>query len=264
MTFPLLANEPGPYRVAGQSCPRCFSFSDGSSAPLFVSGVVTAAEVGRIARHTAERIVEGHGGQRLLLVQVLEGGRTFAELVIAQLASLAEAKGVRYEVATIQVRSYGQGTEASAHQVLQPLRDRSGREVTGDGFDGVVVIDDLIDGGQTVAWLVTNYFAGLALKNVGVCTMLVKERERSPEVEALLAGCLISGGKLVPDEWLVGYGLDLAIPGTDRVPGLYLFRQALPGGIYAFNRAMVRQLIADYQADPEGVCRQLAVYLSPA
>ena len=94
--------------------------------------------------------------------------------------------------------------------------------------------------------------------------MLEKERPRSREVDAILKDCLLSAGMRAPDEWLVGYGLDMALPGAGNVPDLHLFRQALPGGIYAFNSAIEYRLLAEYQADPEAVGKQLLVYRSPA
>lgn len=263
--FPLLAGSPDPYCVTGLSYPRTFSFRDGSRAPLFVSGVVEVAELDLIARTTAARIARHYGNRRLLVIQVLEGARTFAAMVVGHLGRLARGERPEFELASIRVRSYGQGTRASAHQVLQPLRDSAHREITEvAGFGGVVVVDDLIDGGDTVAWLVGDYLPRLAARGVGVCTMLTKERPRSREVEGILAEHLLSGGRRVADEWLVGYGLDMALPGGEGRPSLHLFRQALPGGIYAFNQAIEQRLLADHLAAPEATGRQLGIYLSPA
>jgi len=92
--------------------------------------------------------------------------------------------------------------------------------------------------------------------------MLEKARKRAREVDEVLAGCLLSSGKPVPDEWLVGYGLDLALPGGVDGVTLHLFRQALPGGIYAFNEGIEPRLMAECRAHPQGVVHQLGVYLS--
>lgn len=274
--FPLLPGSGDCYQSAGLEFPRLFTFADGSTAPLFTRGVVAAVELERMARLTVERISQRYGGQRLLLIQVLEGGRTFAEMVIKHLrarqggggdtADAAPRERLRYEVATIQVRSYGQGSsQAAAHRIVQPLRDSLGRDLQDwAAFDGVVLLDDLIDGGQTMAWLVCDYLPRFAAKSIGICTMLEKDRPRRREVEEVLSRGLISAGLKVPDAWLVGYGLDLALPGRgDQLP-LHLFRQALPGGIYAFNSAIEQRLTQAYQANPPGVAQQLRAYLSPA
>ncbi len=259
--FPLLAESHHAVRLDGSSYPLAFSFRDGSRAPLFTRGVVPAAELKRVAKTTAEGIAARYDGQRLLLIQVLEGARTFAGLVLPHLDHL----GLRFEVATVKVSSYGQGTRATAHRIIQPLRDQRGGELTEcSAFDGVVLLDDLIDGGQTVAWLVGDYLPRFAVRGLGVCTMLEKARQRTQEVDEVLRGCLISAGLQVPDEWLVGYGLDLALPGRGDLPDLHLFRQALPGGIYAFNNGIEDRLLAEYWANPAEVRRQLGGYLSPA
>ncbi len=261
IAFPLLPGGGDFYQIDGLKFPQSFTFTDGSTAPLFSSGVVPIVELERIARLTAERIGQRYGGQRLLVVQVLEGGRSFAEMVVRHLRGL---HGVSYEVATVQVRSYGQGSQAAVHRILQPLQDGLGRELHDcAAFDGVLLVDDLIDGGQTMAWLVRDFLPRFAAKSIGICTMLEKDRERCREVDEVLKRGLISSGLLVPDEWLVGYGLDLTLPGKGEQPPLHLFRQALPGGIYAFNSAIEQRLTQAYQTDPQGVVKQLMAYLSP-
>lgn len=269
--FPLLGDTRTPYLADGLSYPRCFSFGDGSLAPLFTNGVVTIGELEGIARATATRLAELYAGRRLLIIQVLEGGRPFAAMVIRHLETMRALHDLCFEAATVQVRSYGQGSQAAAHRVLQPMCNHLGQELEDcSDFEGVVLVDDMIDAGHTVVWLVRDYLPrfGIGAAGVGrevkVCTMLDKIRPRDEVVEEVLAGCMLSSGLTVPDEWLVGYGLDTALPGAGDRPSLHLFRQALPGGIYAFNSAIEQRLIAAYEADPAEVCRQLAIYLSPA
>ncbi|MDD5758329.1 MAG: phosphoribosyltransferase family protein [Desulfobulbaceae bacterium] len=261
--YPLRAAPPGQYLSGGVSYPRGYVFSDGSVAPLFKHGVLSALEIGEIAQGTALSIAQRYGGQRLLVVVILEGGRCFGEMVIEELAALQKEYALHYEVATIQIRSYGQGSQAARHKVLQPLRDPLGREIRDcAGFDGVLLVDDLIDGGATLAWLIGDYLPLLSAKVVGVYTMLEKERQRSRAIDELLAGHLVWTGKRVSDEWLVGYGLDLALPGGADGSTLHLFRQALPGGIYAFNEQIEQRLTAECQLNPQSVIQQLGVYLS--
>lgn len=263
IAFPLLPGSHGPCLVDEQAYPRFFTFADGCSTPLFTSGVLPAKEIERIAELTAARISAHYGGQRLLVVQVLEGARTFAEMVLPHLGRLQKAKGLCFEVGALQVRSYGQGSQASVQRIVRPLQDHLGRDLQDcAAFDGVVLIDDLIDGGQTMVWLVQEYLPRFAAKDLGVCVMLKKDRRRNRGVDDVLSGCLLSSGKLVPDEWLVGYGLDLALPGAGASPGLHLFRPPLPGGIYAFNSSIEKRLAAEYQSSPQRVREQLRVYLS--
>ena len=182
--FPLLPGRGDCYQSAGVKFPRHFTFAAGNTAPLFTSGVVTAVALEQVARLTAERLGKRYGGQRILLIQVLEGGRTFAEMVVEHLRDwqagtsdhggalkgvpylktvsdhrVPQMRGIglraiaalceqaydtpqgginsadvvacdRFEVATIQVRSYGQGSQAAAHRIGQPLRDSVGRQLS--------------------------------------------------------------------------------------------------------------------------------------
>lgn len=263
MLAALWSGLPGHDLSDGLPYPLVYTFMDGSTAPLFSRGEVPAAEIERIAQATAMAIARRYEGQQVLVVLILEGARLFGEMVLCQLERLQEGHGLHYEVATIQVRSYGQGSQASAHRVLQPLQDHLGREIQDCAtFDGVALVDDLIDGGDTMAWLIREYLPRLSAQDIGVCTMLEKERRRSRAVEEALAGCLVSTGRRVPDEWLVGYGLDMALSGGEDRSTLHLFRQALPGGIYAFNKDIEQRLMAEYRANPERVAQQLAAYLS--
>jgi hypoxanthine phosphoribosyltransferase len=261
--FPLRSKSPGPHLREGLIYPRSYTFSDGYTAPLFTSGVLSAAEIERIAQATAAAIAQRYGGQRVLVVLILEGARCFGEMVLGQLKQWQEVSSLHYEVATIQIRSYEQGSQVTTHRALQPLQDLLGKPLLGCAdFDGVALVDDLIDAGNTLAWLIREYLPQLLAKDIGIFTLLEKDRLRSAAAEEALAGCAISTGRRVPDEWLVGYGLDLALPGGEGFPARHLFRQALPGGIYAFNSTIEKRLLTEYQTNPRRVLEQLAAYLS--
>ena len=69
-------------------------------------------------------------------------------------------------------------------------------------------------------------------------------------------------GRRVPDEWIVGYGPNLSLPGGKTAKPLHLFRGELPGGMYAFRREIEPRPTAEYQRDPTSVARQLSVYVT--
>lgn len=259
--FPLVSGNQEPFQDRTLRYPRAFTFADGASAPLFKKGVVPASELEEIARITAEQIAAGYAGQRLLVVQVLEGARVFARMLLPYLDQLCPGADIDYEMGAVQVRSYSQGSQATAHTILTPLQDSRGRELSDcRAYDGVVLVDDLIDAGLTMAWLITEYLPRFAAKGVGFCTMLDKERARTDAVAQVLARHLLSAGRQVANDWLVGYGLDLALSGGERIPPLHLFRQALPGGVYAFNSEIEARLAHEYQQQPDWVAGQLAAY----
>lgn len=260
--FPLLLGNQEPFQDQAFRYPLSFSFSDGSSAPLFTAGVVSSPALERIALSTVEQIATRHMGQRLLLVQVLEGARLFFRMLIPHLEHLCPAAGIDYEIGSLKVRSYSHGSRAASHQILQPLQDSRGQELNNcSGFDGVILIDDLIDAGHTMAWLITEYLPCFTVNRIGVSTMLSKSRSRTNTVNEILSRHLISAGMQVPNDWLVGYGLDMALPGDGETQTLHLFRQALPGGVYAFNSNIEERLVREYQQRPAWVAEQLSAYI---
>ncbi len=262
LIFPLLAGNPDPCWLDGKSYPLTVLL-DGVPEYLFAQGVASAAALAAVAADTARLLSTRYAGRRLLLVEVREGGGVFAGLVRRQLAGLGEESGLRVETGSIKVRSYGQGSRATAPRVVAPLCDARGREFADcSGFDAVALLDDLIDAGHTAVWLAETYLPRFAAREVKVCTMLDKARPRGREIAAALGRVMLSSGLRVADDWLVGYGLDLTVPGGGTAPELHLFRPALPGGVYAFNTALEPRLTAAYQADPQGLRRQLASYVS--
>lgn len=263
LDFPLLPGGQEPFASGGLHYPRSFIFADGTTSPLFVKGVIPSAELEQVAQHTARQIAAHYAGRRLLVVQILEGARVFARMLLPHLDRLCLTAGIDYEMGAVQVRSYSHGSQATAHTVLTPLQDSRCRDLADcRGFDGVVLVDDLIDAGLTMTWLITEYLPRFTAQDIGICTMLDKKRPRTDKVAGVLSRSLISAGLEVPDDWLVGYGLDLALGGGEGIPPLHLFRQALPGGVYAFNSAIEERLASEYRQRPAWVASQLAVYRS--
>lgn len=261
--FPLLPGCQDTFQDRTVRYPRFFTFADGSSAPLFTRGIVSLHSLERIAQSTAEHIVKRYVGQRLLVVQVLEGARAFARMVTPHLDRLCPVSGIDYELGAVQVRSYSHGSQATKHHILSPLQDSQGAQLPDcSAFEGVVLVDDLVDGGDTMAWLITEYLPRFAAKSVGFCTMLDKDRPRTQDVDDTLSAFLISAGQKVPNDWLVGYGLDMALPGCGETSTLHLFRQPLPGGVYAFNSDIEERLVREYQQRPAWVAEQLSPYRS--
>ena len=261
-SFSLLARNSGAFTANGTSYPRMITLEDGARHPLFNGGVVSAAEIEQIAAGTARAIVDEEHGADILIVQVLEGAKPFCQKVLKYLVDKDAERKIEVELASLKVSSYTDGSRATSHRILIPLQDSRGREITSLGkFETVVVIDDLIDTGATFAWLVSEYLPRFSPKALAGYFMLDKNRKRSKEVEEVLAAYNPLCGKLVADEWLVGLGLDIALPGLSHGP-LHLFRAELPGGIYAFNSSIEQRLIKEYQARPQRVIEQLAVYVS--
>jgi len=250
--FPLLFRGGAePFVAGGVAYPR--SVAAGGIQPLFLGGVATDGEIARIAAGIAAHLARRHAGP-VLLVQVLEGAIPFAAQVLEALARL----GRTADLASVKVRSYGDGTrQSAAHQILSPLSDRQGRRIDdARAYAAVVLLDDLVDTGQTAEWLLAHYLPAVRPRSLEACFMLEKRTgRRIPETPALDEHNR-RNGMMVPDVWVVGHGLDLALPG-----GLHLFRGELPGGIYAFNDALEGTLSGATHHDPAAVAAELGVYL---
>nr|MBF0222767.1 hypothetical protein [Desulfobulbaceae bacterium] len=260
--FPLLGGLKGEMaEVAGVFWPRTVAFSDGTIEPIFIGGVLCSSEISRIAQTIALELVERYSRKKILLIQLLEGAIPFCEMVCENLSSF-KPENMGYEVASLKVSSYIDGSQAQKHQLSQPLHC-NGREVlTLANYDQVVILDDLIDAGNTVTWLVKEYLPSFSPKKLSAYFMLEKNRGRAVEANIILDRLEAVCGKQVPNDWVVGYGLDMRLPGEKGQHALHLFRGRLPGGIYAFNAAIETKLIADYQKNPQQLLRQLQLYVS--
>gem|GEM_PF-2780720 len=256
--FPLLVGDDA-FLTKGKSYPRAVSFEHGDSQALFIGGVVSTAEINTICAGIAEEIASRFSKQKILLIQVLEGSRPFSDQVILCLQSNFPAQS--YEVAALKVCSYTHGSQANGHKIILPLHNAKGEIHNLADFDTVVVLDDLLDMGNTIHWLTTKYLAKLNAPAIKAFFMLEKERMRTSAVNRTLAQSEALCGCLVPDKWVVGFGLDINLPGTTGQAPLHLFRSGLPGGIYAFNDNIEQKLIKEYQNSPDDLMKQLRVYI---
>ena len=129
-------------------------------------------------------------GRRPLFLGVLKGSFIF-------MADLVRASQLMCDVEFIAVSSYQNGTVSSGRvQITHDLQqDITGREI--------VIVEDILDSGNTLAFL-KNYLMTKGAKSISIVTLLDKPARREKAVEADLAGFV------VPDEFVVGYGLDYA------------------------------------------------------
>ena len=113
------------------------------------------------------------------------------------MGDLVRACQVKSDVEFIAVSSYENATASSGrvkivHDIQQ---DITGREI--------VIVEDILDSGNTLAFL-KNYLMAKGARSISIVTLLDKPARREKAVEADLAGFV------VPDEFVVGYGLDYA------------------------------------------------------
>jgi len=141
-------------------------------------------------RELAGRIDADYAGRELLLVGVLKGA-------VMVMADIARALHLPVQMDWMAVSSYGAGTKSSGVvRVLKDLdTDIAGRHV--------LVVEDIIDSGLTLSWLLQN----LESRNpasVEVCALL-----RKPEAVKVPINVRYVGFD-IPNEFVIGYGLDYA------------------------------------------------------
>ncbi|MEY4276439.1 MAG: hypothetical protein RIS26_902 [Actinomycetota bacterium] len=143
----------------------------------------------RVAEMAAE-LDKKYEGKDVLLVGVLKGAVMF-------MADLSRAMQIPVTMDWMAVSSYGSGTQSSG--VVRILKDLDA-DVLGRH---VLIVEDIIDSGLTLSWLIANLKARGAA-SVEIAALLRKPAAAKVEVDVMLVGFDI------PNEFVVGYGLDYA------------------------------------------------------
>lgn len=153
--------------------------------------LISEQEIQARVRELGQQINAAYGdGDRLLLVCVLKGAFMF-------LADLVRQLEVRHEVDFMEISSYGAGTVSSG--VVRILLDLE-QNVEGRH---VLIAEDIIDSGRTLDYITRNLQTRRPA-SVRVCTLLSKPSRREIDVPLAFVGFEI------PDEFVLGYGLDYA------------------------------------------------------
>ena len=152
--------------------------------------LMTKEEVQETIESLAARIDEDYKGKDLLIVAVLKG----AVMVVADLTRALKS---HVEMDFMAVSSYGSGTKSSGVvRIMKDLdTDLMGRDV--------LIVEDIIDSGLTLSWLKTN-LESRNPNSVEICTLLRKPDALKVEIDVKYVG------KDIPNEFVVGYGLDYA------------------------------------------------------
>lgn len=150
--------------------------------------LVTEEEIrGRIAE-LGDALYEKFQDKNPLFLGVLKGSFVF-------MADLVRACQVKSDVEFIAVSSYQNATVSSGRvQITHDLQqDITGRHV--------IIVEDILDSGSTLAFL-KDYFLTKGAASITIVTLLDKPSRRTKAITADLTGFT------VPDEFVVGYGLD--------------------------------------------------------
>ena len=155
--------------------------------------LVSEEELDKITTRLAAEIDKDYSedGRRLLLVGILKGSLVF-------MGDLMKKLTIPVEIDCMKVSSYGAGTvtTGSINIYLDLIRPDINE-------CDILIIEDIIDSGTTLSYL-TKYLLNKGAKSVKTCTLLDKPSRRKVDYTPDYCGLEI------PDEFVVGYGLDYA------------------------------------------------------
>ena len=154
--------------------------------------LVTEEEIAEIVSRLGEEINRDYAEceNKLVIVSVLKGAMPFT-------TDLMKKLNVVHELECIKASSYGMGTE-SCGKIKVSL------DFNRDDINecDCLIIEDIVDSGNTLKFLV-QHLKDKGAKSVKTCTLLDKPSRRKVEFEPDYKG------KVIPDEFVFGYGLDL-------------------------------------------------------
>jgi hypoxanthine phosphoribosyltransferase len=152
--------------------------------------LIPSEQVQEKVRELGERITEDYKGERPLLVGVLRGA-------VVVMGDLMRHIDLPCEIDFMDISSYGSGTSSSG--VVRILKDLE-EDITDRH---VLVVEDIIDTGLTLSYLRRSLLARRPA-SLEICAFLSKPSRRRVELDVKYLGFE------VPDEFVVGYGLDFA------------------------------------------------------
>ncbi|KMZ52462.1 MULTISPECIES: hypoxanthine phosphoribosyltransferase [Lachnospiraceae] len=155
-----------------------------------VKVLLSEEEVAKRIEELGRKISEDYAGKQVHLICVLKGGVFF-------MCELAKKISIPVSMDFMSVSSYGDGTASSG--VVKIAKDL---DEALEGKD-VLVVEDIIDSGRTLYYLL-DILAKRHPNSMKLCTLLDKPERRVRDVTVDYVGFEI------PDEFVVGYGLDYA------------------------------------------------------
>jgi hypoxanthine phosphoribosyltransferase len=151
--------------------------------------LITEDQIRDKVRELGARLSADYANRQLTLVSVLKGSLPF-------MADLMRALSIPVTIDLMEVSSYG-GVNTETSGLVRILKDLSssieGREV--------LIVEDIIDTGLTLNYLL-RYLRGKNPRSLQICALLDKPARRLVEIDIAYRGFSI------PDQFVVGYGLD--------------------------------------------------------
>lgn len=155
-------------------------------------------------KELARQLEQDYKGEKPILVGVMKGAVIFY-------SDLAREMGIPVTMDFIAISSYGRSTKSSG--VVRILKDLD-REITGEH---VIIVEDIVDTGLTLHYLM-DILESREPKSLRVCSLLDKPERRKVDFQPDYVGFEI------PDEFVVGYGLDFA-DDYRNLPEIWVLKQ---------------------------------------
>ncbi len=152
--------------------------------------LVSEEKIRETVKRIGDEINRDLAGEPLLVIAILKGSTPFAMDLIRTL-------NMPVELDFMQVSSYGASTETTGSINIKRDLDQ---DISGKN---VLIVEDIIDSGNTLFKL-KSLFESRNTKSIRICTMLDKPSRRVADVHVDYVGIEI------PDEFVIGYGLDYA------------------------------------------------------
>ncbi|MDK9709689.1 hypoxanthine phosphoribosyltransferase [Acidaminobacter sp.] len=153
---------------------------------ILISQEALAARVQELGQEISEK----YKGKELLMIGVLKGANVF-------MSDLMRAVSVPIQIDFIAASSYGSSTESSG--VVRIVKDL---DYSIEGKH-VMIVEDIIDTGLTLKYLYDN-FSARKPSSLSIISLLDKPERRKADIKVDYTGFII------PDEFIVGYGIDYA------------------------------------------------------
>ena len=152
--------------------------------------LLTEEQIAEKVREIGAQITKDYTGEKLLIITILKGSVIFA-------ADLLREIKIPVEIDFMCLSSYGSGSTSSG--VVKIVKDLN-EPIEGKN---VLIIEDILDSGNTLSHLV-KLLGTRNPKSIKIATLLDKPDRRVAHVDVAYKGFSI------PDEFVVGYGLDYA------------------------------------------------------
>ncbi len=152
--------------------------------------LLTREQIAARVRELGAQITRDYRGSELLMVGILKGAVVF-------FSDLIRCIDLPMALDFMAISSYGSATKSSG--VVRILKDLD----NAIEHRHVIIVEDIVDSGKTLAFLKDNLLARGAA-SLRICTLLDKPERRQVDIKADYSGFVI------PNEFVVGYGLDYA------------------------------------------------------